>query len=157
MSYHSEQKTLSRKHLDGHLSALRGLGNEARPPKGWVRAIRDALGMTTGQLARRLGVSQPRIIKLEKAEVDGSLTLDSLKSAAQALNCTLVYALIPNEPLDDMVRHQAERVAQNQLKWTNHTMRLENQALDKADLESQRDRLVQKLMNTNLRKLWDKE
>ncbi|HZZ37352.1 MAG TPA: helix-turn-helix domain-containing protein, partial [Caulobacteraceae bacterium] len=53
-----------------------------RPPKGWLRAVRDALGMTTKQLARRLGVSQPRVVALEKGEVDESVTLTSLRRAA---------------------------------------------------------------------------
>jgi hypothetical protein len=59
------------RHLDKRLSTLRPLTKSARPPKGWLRAVRDALGMTTAQLARRMGVTQPRIIELEQAEVSG--------------------------------------------------------------------------------------
>jgi DNA-binding transcriptional regulator YiaG len=52
------------RHLDKRFAALRPLAKSARPPKGWLRAIRDALGMTTAQFASRLGVSQLRIVDL---------------------------------------------------------------------------------------------
>ena len=38
------------RHLDQRFRTLRPLAATQRPPKGWVRAIRDALGMTTAQL-----------------------------------------------------------------------------------------------------------
>lgn len=157
MSYKTEQKALGRQHLERRLAVLRQADLATRPPKGWVRAIRDALGMTTEQLARRIGVSQPRVMKLEKAEADGSLTLASLKAAAEALNCTLVYALVPHEPLDNILRRRAESVAKNQLKWTDHTMKLENQGLGQEELNNQRERLVNKLISGNLHRLWDEE
>ena len=70
--------------LDVHLNPVRSW-SATRPPKGWLRAIRDALGMTTRQLAARLGVSQPRVVALEKGEVDETLTLAGLRRAAAAL------------------------------------------------------------------------
>ena len=78
------------RHLDKRFASLRPLAKNARPPKGWLRAIRDALGMTTAQLARRLGVSQPRIIELEQSEISGGVTLNTLQRAAEALGCRLV-------------------------------------------------------------------
>jgi predicted DNA-binding mobile mystery protein A len=87
------------RHLDKRFFALRPLTRYARPPQGWLRAVRDALGMTTAQLGRRLKVFQPRIVELEKSEVSGSVTLHTLQRAAEALGCRLVYALVPDEPL----------------------------------------------------------
>ena len=126
-----------------------------RPPRGWVKAIREALGMTTAQLAARIGVSQPRITQLEKAETNGAVTLNTLRQAAEGLDCTLMYVLVPNASLDEIVRHQAEKVAALQLARTNQTMRLENQALHRSDLEAERARLVQSLLVENPRGLWD--
>ncbi|MBU0801509.1 MAG: mobile mystery protein A, partial [Alphaproteobacteria bacterium] len=151
----SSQKSLGRKHIEQRVAGLRNTHAFSRPPRGWVRAIRDALGMTAAQLGRSLGVSQPRIAKLEQAEVEGSLTLASLKAAAEAMNCTFVYALVPNAPLDDLLRHRAEIIADKQLKWTHHTMKLENQALTPQDLKAQRARLIEKLLEGNLHRLWD--
>src|SRR6187402_1584857 len=101
------RQDLARKHLDRRLSGLKPVSDWARPPRGWIRAIRDAVGMTAEQLATRIGVSQPRVMAIEKAEARGSLTLQSLTRAAEALDCTLVYALVPNESLDVMVRKRA--------------------------------------------------
>ena len=89
------------RHLDKRFVALRPLARAQRPPKGWLRAVRDALGMTTAQLGKRLGVSQPRIVELEQSEVSGRVTLNTLQRAAEALGCRLVYALVPDRPLSD--------------------------------------------------------
>jgi DNA-binding XRE family transcriptional regulator len=82
-----EERITARRQLDKRLSTLQGAGNLARPPRGWIRAIREALGMTTAQLAKRLGVSQPRAIAIQKAEISGSITLGhSMKLEAQGLD-----------------------------------------------------------------------
>ena len=117
------------RHLDKRFSGLRPLTESPRPPKGWLRAIRDALGMTTAQFGRRLGVSQPRIVELEHSEITGSVTLRTLQRAAEALGCRLVYALIPETPLADTVRERAKTVAGRQLAGVEHTMGLEDQAV----------------------------
>src|SRR5476651_67154 len=83
----------------------------AKPPRGWIRAIRDALGMTTSQLAKRMGVTQPRISELERAEASGNIGLRSLERAAEAMGCRLVYVLVPLAPLSETVRERAERLA----------------------------------------------
>jgi predicted DNA-binding mobile mystery protein A len=106
-----ECEELARKHLDQRLARLQPVGELARPPRGWLRAIRDSLGMTAAQLAARLKVSQPRIVEMEKAEQRGAITLDTLERATRALDCTLVYALVPNGSLDGLVRKQARKVA----------------------------------------------
>lgn len=135
------------RHLDKRFQALRPFATAARPPKGWLRAIRDALGMTTGQFAGRLGVSQPRVVQLEKAEIDGSITLNTLERAAAALGCRLVYAIVPEHSLDDTIRQRANLVADRQLASIEQTMRLENQAVeDKHARTSQRQQLIADLL-----------
>jgi predicted DNA-binding mobile mystery protein A len=88
---------------------LEGLEREVgpRPPLGWIRTIREALGMTTFELATRMGVTQSRASQLERAEVDGSLQLSTLERVAAALKCKVCYALVPEEPLEAIVFHQA--------------------------------------------------
>jgi predicted DNA-binding mobile mystery protein A len=117
------------RHLDRRFKGLRPLSRSPRPTKGWLRAIRDALGMTSAQLAERLGVSQPRIIELEKSEAAGTVTLNTLQRAAEALGCRLVYALIPEKPLEETVRERANQLAQRRLTAVQQTMRLEDQAV----------------------------
>ena len=150
-----KQSELARKHLDERLTPLRESAEFVRPPRGWVRAIRDALGMTTGQLAKRIGVDQSRISKLEQAEIEGSVTLKTLRQAAEGLGCTLVYAFVPNPSLAALVRERAEKIADRELARVDHTMRLENQALTQRDLKQERQRLVSALLTGNPRRLWD--
>ncbi len=154
MAYRIE-KTLARKHLERRLAPLRDSDDLRRPPKGWIKAIREALGMTTAQLADRIGAAQPWIARLEATETADSATLKTLRRVAEGLDCELVYALVPKEPLDDILRARAELVAEKQLARTNHTMRLENQALTARDLKSERERLITELTRGDLRRLWD--
>lgn len=151
----SEDRALARRQLDKRLAELRELEAFSRPPRGWIKAIREALGMTTAQLARRLGVSQPRVTALEKGEIQGSLTLESLEKAAHALDCRLVYALVPRKPLVDTVREQAQRKARNKLASTSHSMVLEAQAVDRETEAEQVDRLAQQLEAKAGAALWD--
>ena len=145
------------RHLDKRFTVLRRLAQSPRPTKGWLRAVRDALGMTQAQLARRLGVSQPRIIELEQSEVGGNVTLNTLQRAAEALGCRLVYVLIPERPLAETVTKRAELIAERQLKAVEQTMRLENQSVkDTAAAEDLRRQFMDELLRRPAR-LWDEK
>ncbi len=144
-------------HLDQRFAALRPLLASPRPPKGWVRALRNALGMTTQQLAQRMGVSQSRIPELERAEVAGGITLKSLERAAQAMGCRVVYAIVPEHRLADIVHAQAALTADRQLASVDQSMRLEDQAVRDAGVRNdQRDRLIEQLLQRPAR-LWREE
>jgi predicted DNA-binding mobile mystery protein A len=144
--------------LDRRFATLKPLPNEAaRPSRGWIRAIREALGMTTGQLAKRLGVHQPRVIELERGEASGNVTVKSLERAAQALGCRLVYAFVPAEPLADTIRKRASVIAGEQLAAVEQTMRLEAQGVEDDALHQEaHQRLVEKLLRRPAR-LWDEQ
>jgi predicted DNA-binding mobile mystery protein A len=99
-------KAVTRRMLDGRLAGLcERVG--PRPECGWIRAIRDALGMSTFELGERMGVTPSRVRQMERAEAAGSMELATLERAARALNCRFCYVIVPNEPLELMVRHQA--------------------------------------------------
>ena len=151
-----DQTILARKSLDRRLAPWRGEPLIA-PPGGWIKAIREALGMTTRQLAARMGAARSRVTAIEKAEVNGSTTLKTLRDAADALNCTFVYAIVPTSTLDDILRDQAAKKADVELARHHHTMRLENQAMDKRDLAAERERLVSDMLAGSLRRVWDDE
>src|SRR5665647_1795046 len=112
-----QMRSAARRQLDKRLMPVRGLpdGALARPAAGWVRALRDALGMTAQDLAARMGVSRVAVNKLEASEQAGTVQLDTLARAADALGCDLVYALVPRVPLEEQVRRQAEAVARAEL------------------------------------------
>jgi predicted DNA-binding mobile mystery protein A len=150
------QATLARKQLERRLAPLREMTFDA-PPKGWIKAIRESLGMTARQLAARMGVLPSRIPVIEKAEVTGATTVRTLRRAAAAMNCAFVYAFVPIEPLDDILRERAMQKARKDVLRLDHTMRLENQALLKSDLDTEEKRTVSLILSSSLRGLWDDE
>jgi len=143
----------SRLNLDARFDEIRPVSRFTPPVHGWIKAIRDALGMSTAQLASRLKVSQPAIVTMQQSEAKGKIQLATLRRVAEALDCTLVYALVPNKPLETMVQEQARKVARRRLKSVEHTMLLENQRSQPAEIEAQIDAYVRDI---NPRTLWDK-
>lgn len=145
------------RHLDRRFAALGPLADAKRPPKGWIRAIRDFLGMTSAQFARRLNVVQSSAVELEQSEARDGITLKRLERAAEALGCRVVYVLVPEKPLSEVVRARAERIADRQLAAVEHTMRLENQAVpDKKARAELRQRAIDDLLR-NPSRLWDEK
>jgi len=139
----ARHKLIIRQQLDKTLAGLKAENTQV-PVKGWIRAIREALGMTGKQLAHRLKVSQPRIPRLEQDELAGSVTIKTMQQAAEALDCTFVYALVPRTSLEDTLRGQARMVAQDRIERVAHSMLLEAQSLS---AEEQQNRLSRLLMN----------
>ena len=150
----SEDRALARKQLDKRLDLVRDNDALTRPPRGWIKAIRESLGMTTAQLAGRIGVSQPRVVEIEKAEKTGAITLDTLERAARALGCRLVYTLVPKKPFEEMVEDRARQVARARLQSTAHSMALEAQAVSAEDEKQQLQILVRKLVEKSGSELW---
>lgn len=146
---------LAANQLDRRFEEIRPLLKQLeRPSRGWIKAIREGLGMTTAQLARRMGVSQPRIAELEKAEAARNVTLSSLERAAEALDCRLVYILVPNRPLSERLEERADEVAEAQLAAVDQTMKLEKQSVSNAkQRETMKQRIVMALLDRPSR-LW---
>jgi len=146
---------LKLRQLDQQLQTWRKTANAApRPREGWLRAIRKGLGMTTGQLAQRMATRRPRVLQLEKAELTGTVTLASLRKAAEALDCDLVYALVPRKPLEQMVRDQVDKVAKQELATVSHSMALEEQRPSYAVETKQLSELRETLLAGPWRRLW---
>jgi predicted DNA-binding mobile mystery protein A len=110
--------------------------------------------MTTAQLARRIGVSQPRAVAIEQAERTGAITLDSLRRAARALECELVYVLVPRKPLEELTGDRALALAKRRLVHTRHTMALEDQSIAADDEQDQLERLARQLSEQSGSILW---
>ena len=152
----AKQAALARKQLERRLAPLRAMKLTA-PPRGWIKALRESLGMTARQLASRLGVGISRIPVIEEAEVTGSTTLKTMRQAAGAMNSAFVYAFVPIEPLEDILRDRATQKARKDVARLDHTMRLENQALLKSDLAAEQQRSLDLILSGSLRGLWDDE
>lgn len=142
--------------MDESLQAISTAMPMQRPPKGWARAVREALGMSAEQLARRIGVSRSTIATLERSEARGTITLASLEKLARGLDCRVVYALVPKGggSLADTRRKRALALARGQLARVSHTMKLEAQGLTPARERRQLERLADELLAGSPRKLW---
>ena len=147
------KRKIARQRLDERLLAFKPESLFAVPPRGWVRAIRDALGMSALQLSKRLGMRPQSVADLEKSEAHGTVQLNTLRKAAEALDCTLIYALVPNASLDDAVRIRAREIARKELARIGHTMDLEAQGLSQAEREEQIDTYVREHLRD--RDLWE--
>jgi predicted DNA-binding mobile mystery protein A len=136
--------TRSRELLDGHFDEWQQLRAIPRPPRGWVRAVREALGMTAAVLAARMGTTAGAVTRLEQSEAADRIQLDTLRRAADALGCDLVYLLVPRRPLTTVVRDRAHELARRQVEAVEQTMRLEDQATGK--VSEMEDQLAEQLL-----------
>jgi predicted DNA-binding mobile mystery protein A len=117
----------ARRALDRRFSAWPSAETLTTPSRGWIRAIREALGMSAGDLAARLGASDATVRDIERSESDHRIRLDTLERAAAAMGCDLVYALIPRRSLSDIVQQQAETKVNAQVRAVARAMDLEAQ------------------------------
>jgi predicted DNA-binding mobile mystery protein A len=109
--------------------------------------------MSGADLARRLDVRQPNIAQFERSETEGTIRLDTLRRVAAAMDCTFVYALVPNGSLDDIVHRRARSVAQRELSATDQSMRLEAQTPPDELREDLVEELAEQLIDS--RRLWN--
>jgi predicted DNA-binding mobile mystery protein A len=144
--------TQSRQSLEGRFENMRPATRFNPPIRGWIKAIREALGMSSAQLAKRLKIKQPTVVAMEQSELKGTIQLATLRRIAEAMNCTLVYALVPNDPLETTVREQARKVAKRRLQSVEHSMLLEDQSVPAKDFDARIDALARDM---NPRALWD--
>ncbi len=126
-----------------------------RPPEGWLRTVRTAMGMSGAQLARRMGVTRARISNAEHAERDGGITLKSMEAAAEAMGCRFVYAIVPDTTVDGLVANQARKKAQRLVRTASGHMALESQGLPANKIKQEIDRIARDLVREMPSDLWD--
>lgn len=156
MSTTRPMRQLARTRLDERFATWKSLPSSARiaPRGGWIRAIREALGMPRHELGRRMGVGEKRVVQLEQGEAQGKVSMDSLARAAEALDCELVVALLPRRPLEQTVNHRRMQLAASWLKSRAlDTMAMENQTVSLDDLPSQLVREIEQQFPDE--RLWD--
>jgi predicted DNA-binding mobile mystery protein A len=142
--------------VNRNLAAFQQAGQVPVPPEGWIRTIRSALNMSLLQLARRLKKKSPNVLNFEKRESAGTITLQSLKEIAEAMDMKLVYAIIPKEgTLEDIVNQKAEEKAREIINRTNTTMALEDQENAKARLMNAYIEKKNELKTEMPKFLWD--
>ncbi len=145
-----EFRNLRLNQLERSLAPYRAVRLIPRPSKGWIRTIRQALGVSSGELARRLGTSRQLPLQMEKGEAEDRITLKSLRAVADALDCDLVYALVPRaDSMQELLEGRARAQATKHVLGVEHSMALEDQAVGRIDeaVEAETRRLIRKRMS----------
>lgn len=122
--------------------------------EGWLKTVRKALGMSGAQLAKRLGVTKGRVSQAESGELSGGVTLRSMQSMAEAMDCRFVYAIVPRKDIESMINDQAVIKAKARVKAASTHMALEAQSLDKHALDSEIERIASEIMSKMPSDFW---
>lgn len=147
-------RKIIRERLDKRVGDLKSLSS-LMPHQGWIKMIREALGLSASQLGKKVGIDQSRISRLENAENSGDLKLSSLRKIAAGLNMKFVYGFVPEGTLESMVRDQAKRLVLRRLETLNNTMRLEKQALSTDDKKKALEDMIDKTLIKQPKNFWD--
>ena len=141
--------------IDRKLAPLRAIAASLRPSSagGWIRALRQGLGLSAAALGNRMRLAQQSVNQLEKNERAGAITLASLRRAAEALDAELFYAIIPRKPLRQTIAERAKEVARKRVAPVAHSMQLEAQGLADNELQERITELALEL-ERNPRELW---
>jgi len=148
-------KRLTRDQLEQKLSAFRVLSDHDVPRGGWAKAIRNALGMSAAALAGRMGITQSAVSQLESSEASDGISLSSLRRLATALECTLVYALVPHSTLDAIRCEQAVKRASYLVQSVSTSMQIEDQSISEPERNRQIEALVKRLLERPDAGFWD--
>lgn len=143
---------ITREFVDKNATLARKL---TTPKDGWIRTIRDALGMSGEQLAARLNTTRSNISRIEKAERDETINIKSLKNVASALNSQLVYAIVPNQEINKIIEKRAEELATKIVMQTSDYMVLEQQGLDIDKLKEEIEKVKKMLIEDNNNQIWN--
>lgn len=151
----SVKSIISKQYQDNVNRAAARVRSIAVPPEGWLCTARKALGMSAAQLARRLGVTRAHVSNTEKGELAGSVTMKTLQTMAESMGYRLVYAIVPEQRVQDILGDQAKKKATRIVEETHKHMALEEQALSKKQIGSEIERLQQDLLKNMPSDFWD--
>ena len=125
----SEYRDIRLSQLSTSLTSFESARTVSRPIHGWLRAIREALGLSLEQVGRIAGAPKQRIQRFEKAEPSDRITVRTLRRVAEAMDCELVYAIVPKSgSIVELAERRARAEAAKRVLSVEHTMALENQA-----------------------------
>lgn len=94
-----------------------------------MAAFRQALGMSKKDLTARLRIYPSAINKLEQRERNGTIQVDTLRRVASAIGCELVVAMVPRQPLEELVEPQGLLTAEARMGPVLRNMELEGQTV----------------------------
>jgi len=141
---------------DKKLALFQSLGAVVIPPKGWVNTVRTALKMSLRQLGNRMNFSAQNIKQIEEREVIGTISINSLREVANAMDMQLVYGFVSkHESLEQMIEKRAKELATEIVMRTNNTMTLEDQQNSAARIEKAIAQKTNEIKIEMPKYLWD--
>ena len=142
--------------LESKIKVYTPITKIAVPPTGWLKAVRLALGMSLQQLANRISITKQSVQEMEQREKDGSISLKSLREAANALDMELVYGFVPKDgSLDALIDRKARELATQIVYRTSNTMKLEDQENSEMRLKKAIEQRTAILKHEMPKILWD--
>jgi predicted DNA-binding mobile mystery protein A len=151
-------KTVVQQQYRSIVDGAASVTNPGIPPEGWLRTVRNALGMSGADVAKKMGVTRARVTQAEHAELTGGVTLKSMQATAEAMGCRFVYAIIPpSGRIEDIITAQARKKAMTLVGTASKHMALENQALSNDKLDQEVERLTREIAQEMPPDFWKKE
>ncbi|AWH75682.1 mobile mystery protein A [Dokdonia sp. Dokd-P16] len=151
----SKQKLLIEQ-LDHKLEPFSSATRVLVPERGWIHTIRTTLNMTMAQLGTALNITRQGVKRIEDSEASGTITLNSLKDVAIAMDLKLVYALVPKDgTIDHLVQLKAEKLAKKIVLRTNQHMKLEDQGIGDEKIAETIKELAYEIKREMKKSLWD--
>ena len=142
--------------LNEKLDQLTVLQHVNVPPIGWIKAIRNGIGMSMEQLGKKLSITKQGVMDIEKREKEGAITIKSMQELAKALDLKFVYGFVPNAgSLEQMIETRALEIASKIVERTSTTMKLEDQANSKERVEKAIKERASEIINKTPKILWD--
>ena len=142
--------------LNEKLDKLTGLQHLIVPPIGWIKAIRNVIGMSMEQLGKKLSITKQAVMDIEKREKNGAITIKSMQEIAKVMDMKFVYGFVPNAgSLDQMIETRALEMATKIVQRTSNSMKLEDQANSKERIEKAIKERAAEIINKTPKILWD--
>jgi predicted DNA-binding mobile mystery protein A len=142
--------------LNEKIDQLTGLQHVIVPPIGWIKAIRNGIGMSMEQLGKKLSITKQGVMDIEKREKEGAITIKSMQEIAKAMDMKLVYGFVSNAgSLEQMIETRAIEMAKKIVERTSNTMKLEDQANSKERIEKAIKERASEIINNTPKILWD--
>lgn len=151
-----KKRSLLIEQLDQKLKPFTRAKSVTVPERGWVNAIRTTLNMTLAQLGNKLNITRQGVSRIEKSEAKGTISLNTLKEVANAMDLKLVYALVPkNENIDQLIQDKADKLAKNIVSRTHQNMKLEDQAIQDEKINKTIQELAFEIKREVRKSIWD--
>lgn len=136
--------------------AFAPLQKVAPPPTGWIKAIRNAIGMSMLQMGKRLFITKQSVQDIERREKDGSISIKALREAARVLDMQLVYGFVPNDgSLEELIERKAKELAKQIVQRTSNSMKLEDQENSQQRITKAIEERAAIIKNEMPKTLWD--